>query len=339
MNIPARSIAAGVLLLIGIAASVLFVVARDDPPRAGANSAGPATPTPIEDRGFDSGGPSPPESAQASTVQMTESTDIDWLRRYHESTDDFALARDLGAAAVLGHPRAQHLLAEVLLRCEIHERTLAPYTEGTVAQRVERHLASQPHGLEQSRAKFRREALRCEKLFGEDPLAEYDLPEEARDFRYWSSLAVASKDPVAIMGRAFQTVANRPATRDAEQDRVFREALLADIRVAVSSRDAAALFKVGGLLAYPSVGASPEPGYAWQVAACAAGYDCSLANPDWGFGCVESGACLAGETWLDTLQRDLGAAKYAEIYAQAQDIQYKVSSGDWDGLQQYIDIR
>ncbi len=42
---------------------------------------------------------------------------------------------------------------------------------------------------------------------------------------------------------------------------------------------------------------------------------------------------------LDMLQRDLGAAKYAQIYAQAQDIRYKVDTGDWDGLQQYLKIK
>jgi hypothetical protein len=332
---------AGVLIVTGIASSVLFVA--DEEPRQGeATTIDVPVTIASEDNSSDSGGRAPPESSglPASLEDaVTATADIDWLRKYHESTDDFALAHELGQAAMNGNSRAQYLLGEVLLRCEVLERALAPYSEGTVAERVERHLASQPHGLEHNRSKFRREALRCEKLFFENPLAEYDLPEEANDFRYWSRLAVASQDPIAIMDRAFQTVANSPATRDAEQDRVFQEALLADVRIAVTSGDPTALFKVGGLLSYPSVGATAEQGYAWQVAACEAGYDCSLVNPDWGFDCVASGACLAGETWLDTLQRDLGAAKYAEIYAQAQDIQYKIKAGDWDGLQQYIKIQ
>ena len=341
MKMSAGALAAGVLMVTGIASWVLFG-ADEEPRQVNAPVIEVPVVMPSENNSADSGGRAPPESSGLPAFledTVARTADIDWLRRYHESTDDFALAHDLAEAALSGNSRAQYLLGEVLLRCEIVERTLAPYAEGTVAERVERHLGSQPHGLEHSRNKFRREALRCAKLFSENPLADYDLPEEANDFRYWSRLAVASQDPIAIMDRAFQTVANSPATRDAEQDRVFQEALLADVRIAVSSGDPAALFKVGGLLSYPSVGASTEQGYAWQVAACEAGYDCSLANPDWGFDCVESGACLAGETWLDTLQRDLGAVKYAELYAQAQDIQYKIKARDWDGLQQYLKIQ
>ncbi len=48
-----------------------------------------------------------------------------------------------------------------------------------------------------------KEALRCEKLFSESPLAGYDLPEEANDFRYWAKLAVESGDPIAVIDRAW----------------------------------------------------------------------------------------------------------------------------------------
>jgi hypothetical protein len=47
---------------------------------------------------------------------------------------------------------------------------------------------------------------------------------------------------------------------------------------------------------------------------------------------------VAGFSHTDMLQRDLGAAKYARIYAQAQDIRYKLETDDWDGLQQYVQI-
>jgi hypothetical protein len=69
------------------------------------------------------------------------------------------------------------------------------------------------------------------------------------------------------------------------------------------------------------------------------GHDCSNANPDIGYGCVEAGTCDAGNTILDTMQRDLGPAKYAAIYAAGQDILYKVTTDDWDGLQQYLVIK
>lgn len=111
------------------------------------------------------------------------------------------------------------------------------------------------------------------------------------------------------------------------------------VHTAVSSKDAAALFAVGALFSHPSVVTDPEYGYAWQVAACESGYDCSNANPEIGLGCVGNFSCVDDLTWQDKMQRDFGHSKYAEIYSVALDIQYKVRTEDWDGLQQYLKIK
>jgi hypothetical protein len=263
----------------------------------------------------------------------------DWMRAYHESTDDFLLAQALAEAALLGDSRAAYVLGKVLLRCELHERTLAPYAVGTVAERIDSYLVEQSGMSERRRAALRREAVGCAEVFTENPFAAYDLPEEARDFRYWSNQALELGDPLAVVTRADRLVAGRSVTDDAEQDRAFREALLKDVRQVVFAGDPAALFAVGGLFAHPSVVADPKHGYAWWVAACETGYDCSNDNPDWAPGCAQDGTCVAGETRLTVLQRDLGATGYAEIYANAQDIQYKLRANDWDGLQQYLPVK
>jgi len=335
MNIRAGAVALSMLMLTAIATSALLID-HDEKGQSDALAVDSSAALPIKEDGVSV---LVRKSAEPSEEAIGHSAGVDWLSRYHESTDDFALARDLGDAAVAGDARVEYLLGQVLLRCQVQKIVLAPYAEGTVAERIELHLANGPSGPEHSRARFRREASRCERLFSEDPFAGQDLPDEARGFGYWSKLAVESGDPRALMDRAFRTVAGRPASSDVEKDRVFREALMADVRMAFSSRDPAALFAIGGLFSYPTVTAKPEQGYAWQVAACEAGYDCSLANPDWGFACVESGACLVGETLLDAMQRDFGSARYAEIYAKAQDIQYKIKTNDWDGLQQYLEIK
>jgi hypothetical protein len=259
----------------------------------------------------------------------------DWLRIYERAEDDFSLAQELAAAAVNGDARAQYVLGDLLLRCEVHKRGLAPYKEATVAARVEAHLATLPHGSERSRRSFRREVSRCERLFSEDPFVGRDLPEEAKRFRYWSDRALASGDPLAVIDRATRSVASRASTDKA----TLRESLLNDVQQVVFSGDAAALFAVGGIFSHPSVVADPTHGYAWQIAACELGYDCSKANPTLGFGCAADGTCLAGETHLDIMQRDLGAAKYAAIYARAQDIKYKIGANDWDGLQQHLEVK
>jgi hypothetical protein len=196
-----------------------------------------------------------------------------------------------------------------------------------------------PYLLERSRRNLLRQVPRCERLLAEDPFAAQELPDEARGYRYWASRALESGDPLAVMERAVRSIAGRGATSDAAKDPAFRSSLLSDVRHVAFSGDAVALFSVGGLLSHPSVVADPTDGYAWQVAACEMGYDCSKQNPALGFGCTEDGTCDAGETFLDIMQRDLGAAKFAEIYATARDIEYRITTNDWDGLQQYVQIK
>jgi hypothetical protein len=331
-----RALVAALLVPAGIA-SLLLVAERGEPERNDALAVDSVfVPTPVDYGDAAPAAQAPPEPREA---ELRTPTTIDWMSRYQYSTDDFALARELVEAALRGDSRAAYALRGVLLRCEVQKRTLAQYPGESLAARLEVRLGTFPNPENWVRAKFLREALRCERLVAEDPFEGYDVPEEARDFRYWRDLARASGDALAVMDDAYRLVASRPASDDVEKDREFREALMADVRVAVVSRDPMALFAVGGVFSNPSVVANPEAGYAWQVAACELGFDCTLAKPEWGFGCVESGACLPGQTWLDNMQRDLGPTKYAQIYAKSQDIRYKLETGDWDGLQQYLQIK
>ena len=263
----------------------------------------------------------------------------DWLRSFNESTDNFELAQELVVAGIAGDARAQLVLGRVLLECEIFKRSMARHTQGTLAERVEADLATRPNVLERSRRNLLRQVPRCERLLAEDPFVGRELPDEARGYRYWANRALESGDPLAVMDRALRSIAGREATSAAAKDPAFRADLLSDVRHVAFSGDAAALFSVGGVLSHPSVVTDPTSGYAWQVAACEMGYDCSKQNPAVGFGCTEDGTCDAGETLLDVMQRDLGPAKFAAIYASARDIEYRITTNDWDGLQQYVQIK
>ena len=231
-----------------------------------------------------------------------------WTREFRESADYFSLAQELASAASLGDPRAEYTLSELLLRCESHRRSLASYASGSIAERVEAYLMNEAaRSAENTRQRFRTEALRCERLFSENPFESTDLPEEASDFRYWANRALESGDPLATMNRAIRSVVSRSG--DPGSDHKFRETLAADLRTAILSRDPAALFAVAGVLSHPSISDTPESGFAWYIAACESGHDCSNSNPDLGLGCIEAGTCEAGLTYLDVLQRDLGATK------------------------------
>jgi hypothetical protein len=266
-------------------------------------------------------------------------SDRDWLRSYNESTDDFSLTRDLVSAALLGDARAEFVLGRVLLRCEIVKRTLAPYTVGTLQERVEQYLLDQPSLAVLGGSEFRKRALRCERMIDDEALSEAGLAGGQRDFAYWRKRAVDSGDPLAAIEHASRLVASRSESRSADAEQLYRERLLKDVHTAVASKDVAALFAVGAMFSHPSVVADPDDGYAWQIAACNAGYDCSNANPEIGLGCVAASSCVDDLTWQDKMQRDFGPAKYAALYAVALDIQYKVTTGDWDGLQQYLKIK
>jgi hypothetical protein len=329
--------AAGAIIavLTAIGGWALLVRVEEAPSTRSADVA-PAVQSPVQPTGVVDEGTSRAEPAEpARATGDSRAQAADWTRRYHESTDDFLLATELVPAALTGDGAAQHQLSRLLLHCEVYKRILAAYTEGTVAERVEFHLSSAKLA-EPGRSQFRQGALRCGTLFTDDPFAGYDVPDDAKDFRYWADRAVESGDPVAVVNRLFDTAVGRSGTDDAK--RKFRESSLGDLRRVVFSGSAAALYKLGGMLSHPSIVADPADGYAWSIAACESGYDCSNTNPDVGFGCVARGTCERGSTYLDVLQRDLGAGRYATIYAKAQDIQYKIKTSDWDGLQQYLEI-
>jgi hypothetical protein len=324
------------LALLTAGAGFAWLAQMEDEPQSAVTGLGsPSIPAAID---AVSAPAEPPESGASVEPVADLAVVRDWTQARHEAADHFVLARDLVEAALNGDARAAYVLGEVLMRCEVYERVLSAYEGGTVAERVESHLAGSnlpQAGLDA----FRQGALRCQTLFSADPFEGYEVPDGANDFRYWSDRAVESRDPVAVMNRRFRSAVGRQATDDPEEEQAFRAALLSDVHLAVVSRDPAALFMVGGMFSDRGLVADPDSGYAWLVAACESGYDCSYANPDVGSGCVNAGTCVPGFTLLDTMQRDLGATQYAAIYAEAQDIQYRIGVDDWDGLQQYLQLK
>jgi hypothetical protein len=178
--------------------------------------------------------------------------------------------------------------------------------------------------------------MRCEGFFEGNPLADFSLSEAAQSHPYWKDQAIASGDPLAVMDRAFEG-AQDSLPGDAE---TRRAALLSDVRVAVEAKDPAAIAKVGWLYTLQNVGRDQSfQGPAWLIAACDLGYDCSMRNPELGQACADVGTCNAGLTLADTMQRDLGATRFGAIYAASQYIVYKVNTGDWEGLQQYLETK
>jgi hypothetical protein len=332
--IKPRFVVSGCLTLL-VAVAVGFVALNDAEERHIAISASPARLT--------TGHMELALPPSSTRVAVEDSPELvappDWIRSLHESSDYFALAEGLAEAALTGDTRANYVLSEVLLKCEVYKRILATFGTGTVVERAERYLAEQAGPPADGTHRRRREVFACERVYAEDPFARFALPDGAQDFRFWSQRAVELGDPIALMHRALRSAASRSSTDDEEKASALRQALLNDVRHVVGSGEPRVLFMIGTLMSQPAITESVEVGLSWQLAACESGYDCSNANPDFGFGCVEVGTCVAGLTFPDTIQRDLGPVRYATVYASAQDILYKTRSGDWDGLQQYLKIK
>ena len=248
--------------------------------------------------------------------------------------DYFVFAEGAAPAALAGDPRAQYELGQVLLACEKELAPVASMRSTTAAGSVQAYLALMPRA--EDRASVAQRIQRCEKFLDGSPLDGLGAPEDARSSRYWLDRAAASRDPLAVMDRALAESTGQhwdsvPPER--------RARLLDDVRVAVASREPAALFKIGTLFSSAMVARDTALGAAWRIAACEAGYDCSNGNPEVGQGCSERNVCDPTSNLVQTMQQDLGEARFAEVRAEGRDILARINRGDWDGLEPYLATR
>jgi hypothetical protein len=177
---------------------------------------------------------------------------------------------------------------------------------------------------------------RCEKFFAGTPLGHF--PDDHQHSRYWLDQALEGRDALALIERALRESA-ADASSDEQLQLERRTSVSNDLREAVRTGEPAVLFKIGALLSNPSVAKDASlQSPAWFFAACSAGYDCSAANPDVGFGCPETGTCNAGFTIPDRLQEGMPPKLFAQAYAAGQDILSRIALGDWEGLEPHLEL-
>jgi hypothetical protein len=260
-----------------------------------------------------------------------------WLSVYTESNDLYAFVKDTVPRALAGDHRALYFVGQALLDCKTLVVTVNLRGKKSFVANVEETMAAY-QADEAARRRMTEHIRRCEGFFKSDPVA--DLSEEKRQFSYWRDRALAGEDAFALMDRAAQRAVGREAAHTPNGESERRSAVLGDIRQALSTHDPAVIFRVGALYTNPAFARNAEfQAPAWFLAACSAGYDCSLTNLNVGFGCVQAGECEAGLAVTDQLQRSLSPAKYAAAYAASQEILYKIGTDDWDGLEGYLDAR
>ncbi|MET0984437.1 MAG: hypothetical protein ABW034_03415 [Steroidobacteraceae bacterium] len=171
-----------------------------------------------------------------------------------------------------------------------------------------------------------------------DPLDGTPPATRNRTPREWMQMAAAHGDRYAALNFAREDVTRYPEGSP-ERIKLISEDIPRYMQGAVTSKDADAIFAMGGLLTFPGLLSDPLPGLAWMLTACSIGYDCSMANEDIGHGCVERGMCDPNMTLRESFQREWPAEPFARVYALEQEITYKFRAGDVDGLQEFMRLR
>jgi hypothetical protein len=257
-----------------------------------------------------------------------------WLAEFTASDDLFAFVAEALPRAAGGDHRAQYFVGHALAECRSIVIAVNLSGKGSLAENVEEMMAAR-RADDGVRRRLAEQIDKCERFFLTDPVA--DLPESEREIGYWLSAALEGGDAFALTDRALKLAIADSPSQEKESQRLNA---VSDLREALATREPAIIFRVGGLYSNPTIARDHSiQGPAWMLAACSAGYDCSSDNPSIGFGCAELGTCNAGFTIPQVMQRDMTPAQYAKVYAASQDILYRIDSRDWDGLQQYLEMK
>jgi hypothetical protein len=235
----------------------------------------------------------------------------DWNESYLVSEDFFAFVAAAAPAALDGDARAQYLISQALLHCQVEllaeKRPPLPFAP--------------------------RDALRlCDQFHAGHPLDAFELPVETKSFTYWRDLALVNGDALAASADALKSFGLYEAKRDAATKEQLRRQVLDRVRVVVESRDPQAIMELSALVQRRPTN-EPWRSTSWIVAACELGLDCSKPFPSLARLCATSRACQPLSTVADFVQT---APCPNQAYTAGQDLAYKIKTGDWDGLQPHL---
>lgn len=258
-----------------------------------------------------------------------------WREDYVRADDLFAFSMRATKAAMAGDSRAQYYLSQALRTCHIETGPIKLSGLG-VEEYLQQLFAELPYSPPNQIINARQRIARCERFLSAESLSRESIPPNPEDHEYWLDQAIAAGDSMALMERSNIAAADLSDV-DAEAAQLVKAQALSAVRVAIASKAPEAIAAVGELFWSADVARDHSyQGPAWILAACELGYDCTAANPD--FMLLNCDYQVACPTLQDVLMRDFGA-DYGRIYAASQDIAYKLRVGDWDGLQQYLEMK
>jgi hypothetical protein len=255
-----------------------------------------------------------------SPVQIT------WPKEFLASQDYFAFVSKAAKPALEGDGYAALYISKALLPCLLMKTLYGKAADPQAALNQELAGMSDAWVADSKRHTFEL----CRGFFKGDAFAS--LPDRVGGYnssRFWLDQAYHDNNPIAQSLHAGRALGTSGDVSNAQ----------ADINEAVASGDPEALFRVGTILSNGH-GQDALQGFAWSIAACDLGYDCSAeTNPDYFGSCVAAGTCNPGTRFQDIVVNAVGASGYANAYARAQEIETALSRGDTLSLQEFAQLR
>lgn len=311
---------AGILAGIAVAACSLLWIGRGSHHARSHADQVISRPPPIRDLK-----PTPLHRVAQSHVAVHEVRPSEWDKSFEDSTDYFAFVSSAALSAYKGDSRAQYRIWEALRFCHSELGVLKVLSGGDVHKALRERLDNpyMPQAAkEQETIRFKRcEGFLAGNAFASLPPRKGGYPKE-----YWLDKATQSGDALAQV-QAVSADLSEMGEFAAQNPNLENSMQTSEAR-ALSSRDPVALMTLGAVLANPSPLRDTDAAFALQVAACETGFDCSFSNPHFGFCLPGQDDCYKTGTYEGMLQQGYGAAGYAKVYAEAQDIEDLLQRGE-----------
>lgn len=274
--------------------------------------------------------PRGPSGADARSVDVASATVAipqvsEWRDRFRGSSDHAAFVRDALPAALHGDAEAQYCIFAALRGCA---PVLPLYAESAELGDV----IVRPGFTESSRRHLSRLWTLCEGFRTGDPLAGAVGPPDPRLPATWLARAAANGHVLAQAVDLWSDTSVSEARR--------RAAAIELARGVDRVRDPWAMLYLGAVVA----GLGPDSlqiGAAMMLAACDLGAPCAEGDTESVIQTcqeVDDPSCIPGGTVADVLQREVGAERFARIYALAVELRGSMSAGEAGVLQRALGL-
>lgn len=309
---------------------------------AGSPAPGTQPPVTAAQPGPDSGEAGPaagptaglPTTSPGDSSPETEGSESapDPRAEFREAPDLLTLAEKYHARATQGDAAAQYWLYRTLARCGAEYR--ANFGESTPKGEqilsLEQAMQRNPTMTAAQSDSLRKQHGQCEKLRASNPM-RFGLAGD------WLQAASNSGYPLAQVETASRRVSSAVQHGGCGGRQKSCEEARASALAAVRSSDPEVLVKAGNMVHLLNAeGGNPSArtleGYAWTLAGCLRGADCTQ-EQDWVQSwCRSMPDCYPGEGGADFIRRSTGAS-FAEVERRAQEIIRLIDAKQWDELQ------